>query len=80
MPDLQISRRAASDLAEIAEYTIAEFGIEQARKYRDLLQSCFQSLLDNPSLGRSAEELIPRRINHDPCAHWRSPMDMMRHG
>ena len=64
MPDLHISRRAASDLAEIADYTIAEFGIEQARKYRDLLHSCFQSLLDNPSLGRRAEELAPglRRI------------------
>jgi hypothetical protein len=24
--------------------------------------------------------LIPRRIDHDPCAHWRMPMDMMRHG
>ena len=24
--------------------------------------------------------VIPRRIDHDPCAHWRMPMDMMRHG
>jgi hypothetical protein len=23
-------------------------------------------------------ELIPTRIDHDPCAHWRMPMDMMR--
>ena len=64
MSDLQISSRAASDLAEIADYTIAEFGVEQARKYRDLLQACFQSLLGNQGLGRSAEELAPglRRI------------------
>nr|WP_232469032.1 type II toxin-antitoxin system RelE/ParE family toxin [Croceicoccus marinus] len=70
MPDLQISRRAASDLAEIADYTIAEFGIEQARKYRDLLQSCFQSLLENPGLGRSAEELAPglRRSGSRPMS------------
>jgi hypothetical protein len=24
-------------------------------------------------------ELIPTRIDHDPCAHCRMPMDMMRH-
>ena len=27
-----------------------------------------------------AEQVIPTRIDHDPCAHWRMPMDMMRHG
>lgn len=64
MADLHLSRRAASDLAEIADYTIAEFGIDQARRYRDQLQACFQSLLANPQLGRSAEEVAPglRRI------------------
>lgn len=64
MADLRLSRRAASDLAEIADYTIAEFGIEQARRYRDQLQACFQSLLANPQLGRSAEDVAPglRRI------------------
>ncbi|MCB2088169.1 MAG: type II toxin-antitoxin system RelE/ParE family toxin [Sphingomonadaceae bacterium] len=59
-PDLRISRQAANDLGTIADYTIAEFGIEQARKYRDQLQACFASLLDNPYLGRSAEEIAPR--------------------
>lgn len=64
MADLRLSRRAASDLAEIADYTIAEFGIDQARRYRDQFQACFRSLLDNPQLGRSAEEVAPglRRI------------------
>lgn len=64
MPDLRISRRAENDLGDIADYTIAEFGIEQARKYRDQLQACFDSLLDNPHLGRSAEDIAPqlRRI------------------
>jgi len=64
MADLRLSRRAASDLAEIADYTIAEFGIDQARLYRDQLDACFRSLLANPQLGRSAEEVAPglRRI------------------
>ena len=64
MADLHLSKRAASDLAEIADYTISEFGTDQARLYRDQLRACFLSLLDNPQLGRSAEEVAPglRRI------------------
>jgi len=34
-------------------------------------------------MGLDAEivaELIPTRVDHDPCAHCRMPMDMMRHG
>jgi toxin ParE1/3/4 len=62
--DLRISRRASADLAEIADYTIAEFGITQARRYRDQLQACFASITDNPALGKSADDLAPglRRI------------------
>ena len=64
MAELRLSRRAASDLAEIADYTIAEFGIDQARRYRDQLDACIRSLLANPQLGRSAKEVAPglRRI------------------
>ncbi|WP_425500487.1 type II toxin-antitoxin system RelE/ParE family toxin [Parasphingorhabdus flavimaris] len=38
--------------------------MDQARRYRDQLQACFRSLLANPQLGRSAEEVAPglRRI------------------
>lgn len=64
MRDLRLSRRAANDIAEIADYTIAEFGIEQARRYRDLLDACFTSLRERPRLGASAGEVAPglRRI------------------
>ncbi len=64
MRELRLSRRAAHDLADIADFTIAEFGVEQARKYRDQFRACFDSLLENPMLGRSAGELAPglRRI------------------
>ena len=61
---MRISRRAAADLTAVADYTIAEFGIGQARRYRDQLQACFTSITDNPSLGKSADDLAPglRRI------------------
>lgn len=60
MRKLLISRRADHDLVLISQYTTSEYGTVQARKYRDQLRSCFQSLLDNPHLGSSAEEIAPR--------------------
>jgi toxin ParE1/3/4 len=64
VPELRLSRRAAGDLAEIADYIIQEFGIDQARLYRDQLDACFRSLLVNSQLGRSAKDVAPglRRI------------------
>ena len=64
MVKLTLSRKAETDLAEIAEFTIGKFGIEQARRYRDSFGGCFNSLCDNPRLGRSADELASglRRI------------------
>jgi toxin ParE1/3/4 len=59
MAEPRLSRRAENDLAGIADYTISEFGIDQARRYRDQFQACFRSLQDNPQLGRSAEIVSP---------------------
>lgn len=59
MAEIRFSRRAAEDLAEIARFTIRTFGPEQARRYRDDLQSCLESLAGNPRAGRSAEALAP---------------------
>lgn len=77
MRELRVSRRADNDLVEIAEYTTAEFETEQARKYRDQFKGCFASLLDNPLLGRSAEELAPglRRIRQQAHVVFYLPSD-----
>ena len=66
MADFRLSPHAEADLAEIADYTIETFGIEQARRYRDDLEACFRNLAENPLLGRSAEWLSPglRRFEH----------------
>ena len=66
MADHRLSARAEADLAGIADYTIKTFGIEQARRYRDALEACFQTLAENPRLGRSAERLSQglRRSEH----------------
>ncbi len=56
MAEYRLSGRAALDVAEIADYTLEQFGIEQARQYRDAMESCFLRLAENPMLGRSAAE------------------------
>ena len=57
MADVRLSCRAETDLAEIADYTIERFGVEQARRYRDDLEACFLNLAKNPGLGRRVEQL-----------------------
>ena len=66
MSNYRLSRLAAADLEEIAEYTIERFGIEQSRRYRDGLKTCFVQLANSPALGRRAERLIRglRRFEH----------------
>ena len=66
MGEYRLSRRAATDLEAIAEFSIDRFGIEQARRYRDELTSCLSSLVANPRLGRRAEQLAKglRRFEH----------------
>lgn len=60
MPRFRLSSRAESDLSEIADYSIEAFGLDQARRYVDGLEACFQVLTDKPSAGRSADELAPK--------------------
>ena len=52
MPRFRLSSRAESDLAGIADYTIETFGLEQARRYIDGLEACFQTLADSRLDGR----------------------------
>jgi len=66
MNNYKLSRLASADLEEIAEYTIERFGIEQARRYRDGLKTCFNQLANNPALGKRSEQLMRglRRFEH----------------
>ena len=66
MSDYRLSRRAAKDLEDLADYTIERYGIAQARTYRDSLKACFEQLAGNSKLGRKAEQLACglRRFEH----------------
>ena len=63
MADYRLTALAETDLAD---YTIETLGIEQARRYRDGLETCFTTLAANPRLGRSADDLAAdlRRFEH----------------
>ena len=52
-----LSSGAASDLAGIADYTIWQFGIGQARRYRNGLAGTFERVAENPQRGRGAGQL-----------------------
>ena len=59
MAAYRLTRRAATDLEAIFEYTAEQFGVEQARSYLGGLHACCGRLADSPRLGRSAASLSP---------------------
>ena len=66
-PKFRLSRFAAADLEAIANYTIEQFGIKQARRYRDGFERAFKMISDHPLSGRSAVQLVAdmRRYEHE---------------
>ncbi len=69
MAEYQLSSRASTDINEIAKYTIETFGIRQARRYRDGLEACFQTLATTPNLGREATQLAPNLKRYTYQSH-----------
>ena len=65
----RLSRRAAEDVADIADYTISTFGLSQARRYRNGLEQSFQYLAEYPHQGQSAGELAPGLRRHRYQSH-----------
>ena len=59
MAGYSLSPKAAADLDEIYEYTILNFGLEQAQEYLLGLHERFQTLAQNPMHGRNADQLAP---------------------
>ncbi len=51
---------------DIADYTVDAWGQEQAQRYLDSLEACFNQLAKAPQMGRSCNRIHPgyRRIEH----------------
>ena len=66
MARFRLTRRAESDLMEIASYTLERWGEDQTIRYIDDLEACCQQLADNPGLGRACDDIRPelRRMEH----------------
>ncbi len=62
----KLSRLAVEDFTAIYEYTLLNFGVIQADKYTDHLESSFHLLSSSPLLGRECPEIgvEVRRYDH----------------
>jgi len=52
-----LSEIADKDLEDIFDYTLDEFGFNQAERYLLELEKCFQNLLLNPQSGKKRDEI-----------------------
>ena len=55
MPSFRYSQTADSDLDGIAEYTVLQFGENQARAYRAMIDQSANTIAEYPEVGRSYE-------------------------
>ena len=51
--------KAQDDLKNIADFSLEKWGKDQEESYLRMLQSSFQSISENPHLGRSVDDVIP---------------------
>lgn len=56
---LELSRRAQSDLDEIRDFSVAEFGAERAAAYLDALEGAFRRIIHFPQAGAVHDALGP---------------------
>jgi toxin ParE1/3/4 len=59
MAGYSLSESAKSDISKTYEFGIENFGLSQAQLYLDQMHEHFQSLAENPEIGRSAFEYAP---------------------
>ncbi len=53
----RLSQRAEADLLGIGTYSLAAWGEARTARYIDGLEECIRMLADNPSLGRSCDDI-----------------------
>jgi toxin ParE1/3/4 len=69
MAEPRFSRRAEADLLSIADYTLGRWGEGQTVNYLDEFEACCQMLVDNPSMGRSCDDIRPGLRRHEHARH-----------
>lgn len=69
MTSYTLTKAAQNDLRAIAEYTVQNFGIEQAITYRDGITKALIFLVENPKAARLRTELNPPMRIHRFQSH-----------
>ncbi|HVL02187.1 MAG TPA: type II toxin-antitoxin system RelE/ParE family toxin [Dongiaceae bacterium] len=59
MANYRLTRKADNDVANLYEYGILNFGLNQAQSYLLGLYEQFEQLSFSPDIGRNAKELFP---------------------
>ena len=59
MTSYSLRALARDDLGVIWDYTVEQWGVEQAERYLNILFTCFEDLAANPQLGRQRDDVKP---------------------
>lgn len=80
MLTLTLSVHAAADLESIADFTLAEFGEEQAYIYYQQLQVVFELLRVQPLLGKDYNDIkagVRRLVHRSHCIYYQVREDSL---
>ena len=57
MKKVVLSKAADADLEDIFDFTLEEFGLDQAVSYVSRFDGTFETISDNPEIGRERKEI-----------------------
>lgn len=57
MKNFRLSKAADADLEDIYDYTLEEFGLDQAVSYVSSFDDVFETISENPEIGRERKEI-----------------------
>ncbi len=64
-----LSPRAQSDLGEIWDYTVKQWGVEQAEFYIRQIETAIKAVSTEPGLGRPCEDIRPSYKKYPTGSH-----------
>jgi len=59
MAQVRLSPRAQQDLSDLFDYTVANWGLDQARSYTDRIEAACAALAETPQMARSCYDIRP---------------------
>ena len=65
----RLTQRAEAEIMDIFLEGIEQFGVQQARRYKDEMAHCFQLLADTPHMGRPASAIGEGVHRHEHKSH-----------